>query len=230
MLNDPVGAILAVLVFEAILLGGATASTRSAVAGFFETLGVGAGVGLAGAAITILALKRYWIPDFLQNAVSLMLVMAVFLASNQLKSEAGLLAVTVMGIALANQHWYPVRHIIEFKENLPEHGDYGWAGADYNVSGKSYIRAIDRRTGEIAWSHPIGDGAGAAGVLTTASGLAFTGDNNGNVIVLRTATGETLWHTEGRVGNAPITYEMDGRQIVVVGAGGSLVALALPEE
>jgi NhaP-type Na+/H+ or K+/H+ antiporter len=118
MLNDPVGAILAVLVFEAILLGGATASTRSAVAGFFETLGVGAGVGLAGAAITILALKRYWIPDFLQNAVSLMLVMAVFLASNQLKSEAGLLAVTVMGIALANQHWYPVRHIIEFKENL----------------------------------------------------------------------------------------------------------------
>lgn len=118
ILNDPIGAILAVLVFEAILLGGATANTRMAVAGFFETLGVGAAVGLAGAGIAILALKRHWIPDFLQNAVSLMLVIAVFLASNQLKSEAGLLAVTVMGIALANQRWYPVRHIIEFKENL----------------------------------------------------------------------------------------------------------------
>ena len=118
MLNDPIGAILAVLVFEAILLGGATANTRAAVASFFETLGVGAGIGLAGAAIATLALKRQWIPDFLQNSVSLMLVIAVFLVSNQFKSEAGLLAVTLMGIALANQRWYPVRHIIEFKENL----------------------------------------------------------------------------------------------------------------
>jgi alcohol dehydrogenase (cytochrome c) len=110
----------------------------------------------------------------------------------------------------------------------PEHGDYGWAGADYNLSGKSYIRAIDFRTGEIAWSHPIGNGAGAAGVLTTASGLAFTGDNSGNLLVLDTATGETLWHRPNtRVGNGPITYEMDGRQVVVVGAGGALVALAL---
>jgi alcohol dehydrogenase (cytochrome c) len=111
----------------------------------------------------------------------------------------------------------------------PEHGDYGWAGADYNLMGKSYIRAIDYRTGQIAWSHAIGDGAGAAGVLTTASGLAFTGDNSGNAMALRTRTGETLWHAPiGRVGNGPITYEMDGRQVVVFGAGGSLVALALP--
>ena len=47
-----------------------------------------------------------------------MLVVAVFLVSTGLRSEAGLLGVTVMGIALANQRWYPVRHIIEFKENL----------------------------------------------------------------------------------------------------------------
>lgn len=118
ILNDPVGAILAVLTFEVILLGEATVNTRAAVASFFETLGVGAGVGLLGAGIVILALKRYWIPDFLQNAVSLMLVIAAFLVSNQIKSEAGLLAVTVMGIALANQRWHPMRHIIEFKENL----------------------------------------------------------------------------------------------------------------
>ncbi len=118
ILNDPVGAILAVLVFEAILLGGETAHTKTAVSAFFETLGVGTGVGLLGAGIAIVALKRYWIPDFLQNPVSLMLVVAVFLVSNEMRSEAGLLGVTVMGIALANQRWYPVRHIIEFKENL----------------------------------------------------------------------------------------------------------------
>ena len=112
----------------------------------------------------------------------------------------------------------------------PDHGAYGWAGADYNIAGKSFLRAIDYRTGEIAWSHPIGDGAGAAGVLTTASGLAITGDIPGNLMVLRTSDGETLWHSPiGRVGNGPIAYMLDGRQYVVVGARSSLYAFALEE-
>ncbi len=112
----------------------------------------------------------------------------------------------------------------------PDHGAYGWAGADYNIAGKSFLRAIDYRTGEIAWSHPIGNGAGAAGVLTTASGLAITGDIPGNLMVLRTSDGETLWHAPiGRVGNGPIAYMLDGRQYVVVGARSSLYAFALEE-
>ena len=112
----------------------------------------------------------------------------------------------------------------------PDHGAYGWAGADYNITGKGYLRAIDYRTGEIAWSHPIGDGAGAAGVLTTASGLAITGDIPGNLMVLRTSDGETLWHAPiGRVGDGPIAYMLDGRQYVVVGARSSLYAFALDE-
>jgi len=112
----------------------------------------------------------------------------------------------------------------------PEHGAYGWAGADYNLAGKSSIRAIDWRTGKIVWDHPIGDGAGTAGVLTTASGLTFTGDNPGNVMALRTSDGTTLWRENiGRVGNAPITYELDGQQVLVVGAGNSLIAFAVPK-
>jgi alcohol dehydrogenase (cytochrome c) len=111
----------------------------------------------------------------------------------------------------------------------PEHGAFGWAGADYTLYGRSAIRAIDYQTGAIKWNHEIGDGAGTAGVLTTASGLTFTGDIAGNVLALRTNDGATLWHsTIGRVGNSPITYELDGRQYVVVGAGGALFAWALP--
>jgi alcohol dehydrogenase (cytochrome c) len=111
----------------------------------------------------------------------------------------------------------------------PEHGAFGWAGADYTLFGKSAIRAIDYRTGEIRWNHEIGDGSGAAGVLTTDSGLTFTGDVAGNAIGLRTSDGATLWHASiGRVGNSPITFELDGRQYVVVGGGGSLYAFALP--
>jgi alcohol dehydrogenase (cytochrome c) len=112
----------------------------------------------------------------------------------------------------------------------PEHGAFGWAGADYTLYGKSAIRAIDYRTGAIRWNHEIGEGAGTAGVLTTESGLTFTGDIAGNLLALRTSDGATLWHAAtGRVGNSPITFEFDGRQYVVVGAGSSLNAWALPQ-
>src|SRR5204863_102659 len=51
----------------------------------------------------------------------------------------------------------------------PAHGDYGWAGADYNVYGRGALRAIDYRTGAIRWSHDLGDGASAALKLGLAS-------------------------------------------------------------
>jgi alcohol dehydrogenase (cytochrome c) len=112
----------------------------------------------------------------------------------------------------------------------PDHGSYGWAGADYNITGRSFLRAIDYKTGKIVWSHPLlGDGPGSAGVLTTASGLTFTGDLPGNLLALRTRDGSTVWHAAiGRVGNGPITYQLDGKQVLVIGAGNSLYAYALP--
>ena len=112
----------------------------------------------------------------------------------------------------------------------PEHGEYGWAGADYNLWGRGVLRAIDFRTGAIRWNHDLGDGASAAGVLTTASGVTFTGDSVGNALALRTSDGTTLWHSAiGRVGNGPVTYELDGRQYVLLGGGSALYAFALPQ-
>ena len=111
----------------------------------------------------------------------------------------------------------------------PEHGEYGWAGADYGVWGKAVLRAIDYQTGKVRWNHDLGDGASGAGVLTTESGLTFTGDTAGNALALRTSDGKTLWHSgTGRMGNAPITYELDGRQFVLVAGGGGLYAFTLP--
>ena len=110
-----------------------------------------------------------------------------------------------------------------------EHGTYGWAGADYELSSKASVRAIDYRTGTIRWSHDIGDAVGTAGILTTASGLTFTGDVNGNALALRTSDGATLWHAMiGRMGNSPISYELDGRQYVLMAGGSALYAWALP--
>ncbi len=111
----------------------------------------------------------------------------------------------------------------------PEHGGYGWAGADYNIAGKSFLRAIDYRTGKIAWDHPIGDGPGTAGVLTTGAGLTISGDNSSSVMALRTSDGATLWHENiGKMQNAPITVSLDGKQVLIVGGGPSLYAFALP--
>jgi hypothetical protein len=63
-------------------------------------------------------MKRYWIPDYLQSPFALMMAVFVFAASNYFQHESGLLAVTMMGIFLANQKYVTIRHIAEFKENL----------------------------------------------------------------------------------------------------------------
>ncbi|MGD8339615.1 MAG: acido-empty-quinoprotein group A [Gammaproteobacteria bacterium] len=111
----------------------------------------------------------------------------------------------------------------------PEHGDYGWAGASPGVYSHGFLRAIDYRTGEIRWEKDLFGGAGAAGVLTTATGVTFTGDSAASAMALRTRDGATLWHSRiGRVGNSPITYELDGRQYVVMGGGSALYAFTLP--
>ena len=112
----------------------------------------------------------------------------------------------------------------------PADGAYGWAGADYDVWGHSVIEAIDYQTGKIRWSHEVGDYDGA-GVMTTDSGLTITGDSEGNLLALETASGKTLWHagTGSRMQSSPISYELDGRQYIVTGSGTVLFAWALPE-
>lgn len=116
---DPIGAMLAVLVFQAIVLYETEAEPAAAVAlSLLRTMAVGTGTGLIGALGMIVLLRREWIPDFLQNPVALMFVVAVFTGANLLQTEAGLLAVTIMGFAMANQRKVSILHIVEFKENL----------------------------------------------------------------------------------------------------------------
>jgi NhaP-type Na+/H+ or K+/H+ antiporter len=115
---DPVGAIVAVLVFEEIISGGIEQFSAGSLAALVKTLLVGLSIGWIGAQLIIFMLKRYWIPDFLHNAVAIMTVITTFIGSNLLQHESGLVTATVLGIVLTNQKKVSIKHIIEFKENL----------------------------------------------------------------------------------------------------------------
>jgi alcohol dehydrogenase (cytochrome c) len=113
----------------------------------------------------------------------------------------------------------------------PADGTYGWAGADYDLWSKGVIEAIDYQTGKIRWTHESGPGTPSAGILTTSSGLTFTGDIRGNVLALETNTGKTLWHagSGGRISTSPITYELGGHQYLLTTSGAVIFAWALPQ-
>ena len=123
---DPVGAILAVLVLETLILlndpARAGAGTEAAIEHVAIGLGleifVALGVSVLATMLLVVILRRRMVPDFLRNAVTLMVVVAAFVIANVLQHESGLLATTLMGIALANQPYVSVQRIIEFKENL----------------------------------------------------------------------------------------------------------------
>jgi len=114
ILIDPIGAVLAVLVFEALLDGGFT----PAILGIGKTIVSGTVFGVLPAWILVVCLSRYWIPDHLHSASALGLALLAYVSANTVQHEAGLMAVTVMGVALANQRRVDLSHIMEFKENL----------------------------------------------------------------------------------------------------------------
>jgi NhaP-type Na+/H+ or K+/H+ antiporter len=118
---DPIGACLAALVFQATESGLATHYRQAfltAAAGLGITTAIGVGVGMAGALLMTSVLHRFWLTDHLQNPVSLMLALSAFTVAEVLHPQAGLVAATVMGIAMANQRRVDIRRIVEFKESL----------------------------------------------------------------------------------------------------------------
>lgn len=115
-LIDPIGAVLTVLVFQAVFES--TGGSSSIAVGIVATLGAGSLVGLIAAGIVVALLAFYVVPDQLHNVMTLAIVAGALAAANALRAESGLVAVTVMGIALATQSIAPVYRVLEFNETL----------------------------------------------------------------------------------------------------------------
>jgi alcohol dehydrogenase (cytochrome c) len=95
----------------------------------------------------------------------------------------------------------------------------------------SALRALDPKTGEMRWEQKVGT-PNFAGVMSTASGLVFAGDNEGRLNAFESRTGKRLWsyRTGSRIyGAGPMSYMLDGRQYILIPSGVTIVAFALPE-
>lgn len=115
---DPLGAVLAVLVFEGLIGEANKDAFDLIIQEVFVTFSGGLIAGIVGGFALRGVLKRFWMPDQLQNPLVLMFVVLFFALAETIHSESGLISVTCMGVLLANQSAVQVRHIIDFKESL----------------------------------------------------------------------------------------------------------------
>ena len=117
IVSDPIGAVLAVLVFDVLILHHDAGFVDGALLLAWTAL-VGTVVGVAGGFAVSKLLKRFLIPDHLHGFAGLASAVLMFAGCDLLAHESGLIAVTIVGIWLSNQEDLEIEHIIEFKENL----------------------------------------------------------------------------------------------------------------
>jgi alcohol dehydrogenase (cytochrome c) len=92
------------------------------------------------------------------------------------------------------------------------------------------LKAIDPLTGEIKWEFPYFSNPNG-GALSTAGGVVFGGDSDGNFIALDAATGHDLWHVQlgAAIYSTAITYQIDHKQYVAIPVGAVLFAFAIDQ-
>ena len=118
ILIDPIGALVAVLVFEFISVGGGSGFTKTALLEFGKILLFGTTFGFTFAHALAYAINKKMIPHYLLNVVSLSTVLLVFIESEVFAHESGLLAVVVMGMVLGNGKLSNLKELLYFKESL----------------------------------------------------------------------------------------------------------------
>ena len=115
---DPIGALLAVVVYSFIITRASGEGLSHSLLTFGGVIVCGSLFGIVGGWVMGHILRRQWLPEYLHSLATLATVLAIFIASNTVMHESGLMAVTLMGIWMANMKGVDVRNILHFKENL----------------------------------------------------------------------------------------------------------------
>lgn len=119
ILIDPIGALVAVLVFEFISSANhGMGYTSHALIQFLQVVILGGALGFVSGLALFQIIKRQLVPHYLLNVFVLAFVLLVFVVSDVLAHESGLLAVVVMGLVLANKDVPRLEEILSFKESL----------------------------------------------------------------------------------------------------------------
>lgn len=118
ILIDPLGAILGLLVFDFIVAAQTSAGMSQALITVAVLVTAGTVFGAAGGYLFGLAIRRRVIPDYLRNYAGLAAMLTVFAAAEMIRGESGLLAVTIMGVWLANMRKVDLQDVLNFKESL----------------------------------------------------------------------------------------------------------------
>ena len=118
ILIDPIGALVAVLVFEFISVGAGGEYTKTALIEFGKIVLFGSTFGFTFAHALNFAINRKWIPHYLLNVFALASVLGVFVLSDSFSHESGLLAVVIMGMVLGNSKSKYLKDLLYFKESL----------------------------------------------------------------------------------------------------------------
>ncbi len=118
VLIDPIGATGALVAFEIVVTDAPDEAVSKLIGVVLLTIVAGAGFGLVAAVVLDTALRRFLIPDQLAIPVTFAFVVGSFVAANEVQEEAGLLAVTVLGIYLARRESSTIRQVLEFNESL----------------------------------------------------------------------------------------------------------------
>ena len=118
ILIDPIGALVAVLVFEFISVEAGGEFTKTALIEFGKIVLFGATFGFTFAHGLHFILTKKLVPHYLINVFTLATVLGVFVLSDAFAHESGLLAVVVMGMVLGNSKATYLKDILYFKESL----------------------------------------------------------------------------------------------------------------
>lgn len=115
---DPIGALLAVLVFQGVLIGGVGEAAPQLALAVVKTVVVAFGIALAVGVLLEFMMRHHLIPDFLHGVTFLAAAVGAMVGANALQEQSGLVTVTVLGIFVGNRPELHVEHVAEFKEHL----------------------------------------------------------------------------------------------------------------